>query len=171
MREQSAGRNWLRLPGYRDAPRPCPPVLQERGVGSAGPSRPHSLSVGITVFLPRLVPFIDSAALGAGVTVGQRLFSPRPLLLFSPGLCLCSSVTPRPARGAAARPLNGRRSARGRGAGRRRPGGLGGRQGGRLSAPPAPAGASRPQGEQEMRGLELHPRHSAWVQVLGSQMH
>lgn len=77
--------------------------------GLAG-SLPHSLSLRITGVLPRLVPFIDSAALSTRVTIGQSLFSPSFPAPF-PGLCLCSSVTQQKARGAAPRPLNGRRPA------------------------------------------------------------
>lgn len=55
---------------------PCPALrcAAEREVGSAGPgplARPRNYW-----FLPRLVPFIDSAVPSAGVTTGQTLFSP-----------------------------------------------------------------------------------------------
>ena len=109
-REQSAARNGLWRRWSRGAP--CSAHLR-RGRDVSAPllqPRPHSLFLRITGVLPRLVPFIDSAALSAGVTIGQSLFSPSFPAPF-PGLCLCSSVTQQKARGAAPRPLNGRRPA------------------------------------------------------------
>lgn len=83
-------------------------AASQREVGSAGSgplARPRNYW-----FLPRLVPFIDSAVPSAGVTTGQTLFSPSFLRPLS-GLCLCSSVTQQKARGDMARPLNRRQCA------------------------------------------------------------
>lgn len=124
-----------------------------------GGCRRHSLFLGITGVLPRLVPFIDSAALSARVTIGQSLFSPSFPAPF-PGLCLCSSVTQQKARGAAPRPLNGRRPAA-----LCTPGGRGREVGvaaGLASpgwAPPAPSGPAS-LGEKELWSLRLSQRWS-----------
>ena len=64
--------------------------------------RQHSLCLGITGVLPRLVPFIDSAARSAGVTTGQSLFSPSFPAPFPASVYVVQSlsrkhVEPRPA--------------------------------------------------------------------------
>lgn len=150
-REQSAARNGLWRRWSRGAP--CYAHLRPRREVSTPllRPRPHSLFLRITVVLPRLVPFIDSAALSAGVTIGQSLFSPSFPAPF-PGLCLCSSVTQQKARGAAPRPLNGRRpAARGVGGGGCWWG----------SAPLAPAGTASP-GPAANAGLGPAPNRDSY---------
>lgn len=69
-------------------------------MGSSGPgplARPRNYW-----FLPRLVPFIDSAVPSAGVTTGQKLFSPSSPALFPASVYVVQSlsrkhVEPRPA--------------------------------------------------------------------------
>lgn len=96
--EQSNASNRLWLSGSRGAP--AQPCASERGVGSPGPgplARPRNYW-----FLPRLVPFIDSAVPSAGVTTGQKLFSPSSPAPFPASVYVVQSlsrkhVEPRPA--------------------------------------------------------------------------
>lgn len=96
--EQSSAPNRLWLSGSRGAP--AQPCAAERGVGSAGPG-PLACPRNYW-FLPRLVPFIDSAVPSAGVTTGQTLFSPSSPAPFPASVYVVQSlsrkhVEPRPA--------------------------------------------------------------------------
>lgn len=97
-REQRSAPNRLWLSGSRGAP--AQPCAAERDVGLAGRgplARPRNYW-----FLPRLVPFIDSAVPSAGVTTGQMLFSPSSPAPFPASVYVVQSlsrkhVEPRPA--------------------------------------------------------------------------